>query len=163
MSLNLDDRPVSKYSMEASFGARFVNHLIDGFCVTILMIVVFFAIGLILNIVMIGAVSATQPSNSSEPSPLLMALFSILSLVSIGVPFAVFALYYIVFEHYFQRTLGKFATGTIVVDDRDGRPTFGQIVGRTFCRLIPFEPLIAFFSGSFLHDTVSGTKVIVKE
>lgn len=163
MSLNLDDRPGSQYTIEASFGARFVTHLIDSFCITILMFVVFFVIGLIMNIVMIGAVGATQPSNSSEPSPLLMALFSILSLVSIGVPFGVFLLYYIVFEHYLQRTLGKFATGTIVVDERDGRATFGQIVGRSFCRLIPFEPLIAFFNGSFLHDTISGTKVIVKE
>ena len=70
-------------------------------------------------------------------------------------------IYYISMEGLFGRTVGKFITGTKVVNENGARPSFGQIVGRSFSRLIPFE---AF---SFLgeqtrgwHDSLPGTYVV---
>lgn len=69
--------------------------------------------------------------------------------------------YYIGQEALWGKTLGKWITGTKVVNQDGGRPSWGQIVGRTLCRFIPFE---AF---SFLgkqpvgwHDKLSNTRVI---
>jgi uncharacterized RDD family membrane protein YckC len=69
--------------------------------------------------------------------------------------------YYITLESLWGRTLGKLVTGTIVVDARGLRPTFGQICVRSFARFIPFEPF------SFLgrvprgwHDKLPNTYVV---
>ena len=42
-------------------------------------------------------------------------------------------------RYFCGRTLGKFITGTKVVSADGETPTASQIVGRTFCRMIPFE------------------------
>ncbi len=69
--------------------------------------------------------------------------------------------YYLGFEWAFGRTVGKLITGTRVVSASGERVGFGGIVGRTLCRLIPFE---AF---SFLgaeargwHDSMTNTYVV---
>jgi uncharacterized RDD family membrane protein YckC len=69
--------------------------------------------------------------------------------------------YYMAFEGLFARTPGKWVCGTVVVDERGGRPSFGQILGRTACRMIPFEPL-SFFGekGVGWHDTLPRTLVV---
>lgn len=73
----------------------------------------------------------------------------------------VFMPYYIVLEAATGRTLGKLLTGTKVVDDAGEAPSFGQILGRTFSRLIPFEPL-SFFGVTVRgwHDRLSATHVV---
>jgi uncharacterized RDD family membrane protein YckC len=79
-------------------------------------------------------------------------------LLSIGVTL----LYYIVMEAMFGRTLGKLITRTVVVTD-DGRPlTVGKAIGRSFARLIPFEPFSTFgLPGNVpWHDRLSGTRVV---
>src|SRR5262245_10187559 len=48
--------------------------------------------------------------------------------------------YYIVFEGLWGRTPGKWVCGTVVVNEAGGPPSWGQVIGRTFCRFIPFEP-----------------------
>ena len=58
--------------------------------------------------------------------------------------------YYIALESLWGRTIGKLATGTVVVNAQGLKPTFGQICGRSFARFIPFE---AF---SFLGKTARG-------
>jgi uncharacterized RDD family membrane protein YckC len=75
--------------------------------------------------------------------------------------FFVAMVYYIAFEGATGCTLGKLVTRTRVVDESGGPASFGQIVGRTFSRFIPFE---AF---SFLgqdargwHDSITGTYVV---
>ena len=77
----------------------------------------------------------------------------------IGIPILI--VYYLAFEATTSRTLGKLVTGTSVVNEIGDTPSFGQIVGRTFARLIPFE---AF---SFLgkiprgwHDSLPKTYVV---
>jgi uncharacterized RDD family membrane protein YckC len=69
--------------------------------------------------------------------------------------------YYFFFELIFQRTPGKFLTGTTVVFENGDKPEPKTIIIRTLCRFIPFE---AF---SFLgkepvgwHDSISKTRVI---
>lgn len=70
--------------------------------------------------------------------------------------------YYVFFEAVFQRTLGKLITKTKVVDMEGKKPTFWRVVGRTFCRLIPFEPLSYLFGGFPIgwHDSISKTLVV---
>jgi uncharacterized RDD family membrane protein YckC len=72
-----------------------------------------------------------------------------------------FPAYYIFFEGLLARTPGKFITGTRVVAVGGGRPTFMQIVGRTFARVVPFEPF-SFLGGTPTgwHDRWSGTRVV---
>ena len=70
-------------------------------------------------------------------------------------------LYYLPQETLFGRTLGKLLTGTRVVDDQGGEPSFKQILGRTFARLIPFEAFTFLRSdGVGLHDRLSDTRVV---
>ena len=71
--------------------------------------------------------------------------------------------YYNVFEIFTARTVGKFITQTIVVDENGEKPHHETILVRTLCRLIPFEIL------SFLgmpargwHDSISKTYVVNK-
>tara|TARA_R110002096_G_scaffold42144_15_gene113786 strand:+ start:15759 stop:16457 length:699 start_codon:yes stop_codon:yes gene_type:complete len=75
--------------------------------------------------------------------------------------FIIFSIYYIVTEGIWNRSLGKLITGTKVVQEDGGRPTFAQIIGRTLCRFIPFEAL-SFLGeeGSGWHDSMSSTRVI---
>lgn len=69
--------------------------------------------------------------------------------------------YYVLFEGLFGFTIGKLITGTRVVDERGNRPRFGQIVGRTFSRLVPFEQFSFFGTPSVgWHDEWSGTRVV---
>ena len=69
-------------------------------------------------------------------------------------------LYYIGFEAVTGRTVGKLVTGTQVVNTNGALPTFGQVVGRSFVRLIPFEPFSFIFLDRGWHDHWSGTRVV---
>lgn len=76
--------------------------------------------------------------------------------------FAVF--YYLFFESVFSRTIGKFITGSIVVNENGLKPSFGIICIRTLCRLIPFDAL-SFLGKSerIWHDSLSKTYVVEKK
>jgi uncharacterized RDD family membrane protein YckC len=78
--------------------------------------------------------------------------------IVLGLP--IVTLYYIFFEGVWGRTPGKFVFGTIVVNEQGGKPTIGQITGRTFCRLIPFEPF-SFFGERGWHDSIPKTRVVL--
>ena len=68
--------------------------------------------------------------------------------------------YYTVLESSFGRTLGKLVTGTRVIAEDGGEARFGQVLGRSFARMIPFEPF-SFRAGPVgWHDSMSGTRVI---
>lgn len=68
--------------------------------------------------------------------------------LAIGVP--VLLLYYVVLETTTSRTLGKLITGTKVVQANGMPPSFGQVIERTLCRLIPLDMF------SFLRKPVRG-------
>ncbi len=70
-------------------------------------------------------------------------------------------IYYAVTEGVFQRSVGKFLTGTIVVDKNGLKPAIGAIIGRSLCRIISLEAL-SFLSATprGWHDSASGTYVV---
>jgi uncharacterized RDD family membrane protein YckC len=77
------------------------------------------------------------------------------------IPLLIVLLYYFILEGIFNTTAGKCATNTVIVNSSGEIPSAGQRLGRTLCRLIPFE---AF---SFLgknargwHDTITDTYVV---
>lgn len=134
----------------ASQGARLVNAIIDNIIIRVAAMASGFALG--------ASVAAYEISLYGEITPGTEALLNVLGFI-LGL--AVMLGYYILCEWAFQRTLAKFITGTIVVDAKGGKPSFGQVVGRSFARLIPFEAF-SFLSSNPVgwHDSLSGTRVI---
>lgn len=68
--------------------------------------------------------------------------------------------YYTLLEALCGRTLGKLVMGTKVVRKDYSRPGFWQILGRSLCRLIPFETLSILGGERMWHDRLSGTMVV---
>jgi uncharacterized RDD family membrane protein YckC len=68
--------------------------------------------------------------------------------------------YYCFFEGIWARTPGKLVFGTMVVSEQGDKPVFGQVVGRTLCRFIPFEGL-SFFGEAGWHDSIPKTQVVL--
>ncbi|TGD79071.1 RDD family protein [Hymenobacter wooponensis] len=119
--------------MEASKTRRLINWLIDD-------VVILLALAMVVRL--ISDAEATQWQ---------------LRLASLGALF----LYYVSGEFFFQRSLGKLLTRTIVVNKRDERPSLTAIVLRTVCRFIPLEPLSMLLNTKYAwHDRLSGTKVV---
>lgn len=75
-----------------------------------------------------------------------------------------FFLYYLGMEFFFQRTVGKFITGSKVIMADGSKPQFEDILRRTACRLIPFDAISFLFRQEGFHDSLSNTKVVnIKE
>lgn len=72
-------------------------------------------------------------------------------------------IYYMLFEGRFGRTPGKWVTGTQVVTDSERRPGWRVVMGRTICRLIPFDFVSIYFNARrrSWHDLLSSTHVVV--
>lgn len=70
-----------------------------------------------------------------------------------------FPIYYILFEHFFQRTPGKFLTKTIVIDIYGNKPEIGTNILRNIIRLVPFETF-SCLSDRGWHDRWSDTFVV---
>jgi len=68
--------------------------------------------------------------------------------------------YYTFFEGIWARTPGKFLFGTRVEDEDGGKPSIGQVMGRTLCRFIPFEAF-SFFGERGWHDSIPKTRVVL--
>lgn len=76
----------------------------------------------------------------------------------------VFLLYYIVIESLpNKQSFGKMITKTKVVRRDGSKPSFGQVIGRTFARVIPLEWITIFFKQKALHDILSNTIVVKKK
>jgi len=67
--------------------------------------------------------------------------------------------YYLYFEGIWNRTPGKWVFGTVVVSAKGGKPSLGQVAGRTLCRFIPFEAL-SFLGARGWHDSIPKTLVV---
>ncbi len=74
--------------------------------------------------------------------------------------------YHLFFESMWQRTPGKWISKTKVVRI-DGAPlTFTDVLLRTLCRIIPFEPFSFLFDGGYprgWHDSLTKTAVVPQE
>ncbi|MBR9915210.1 MAG: RDD family protein [Algicola sp.] len=70
-------------------------------------------------------------------------------------------LYYFLMERYTFRTLGKYATNTMVVTIEGDTPTNKHILYRSLSRLIPFDAL-SFLgtNGKGWHDSIAKTYVV---
>lgn len=121
---------------DASVGARFLNYVVDIICIQLL--------GVVAGVVLI----LTAPDIDIENPG-----------ISYGFGFAILLLYYIVLELVFGRTVGKVLTGTRVVARGGGAPGFAAVLGRTFARLVPFEPF-SCLDGNGWHDQWSDTRVV---
>lgn len=123
---------------------RFANNFIDYFCFTFLYIVILSFLFVILGL---------------EQSLLMSDLTVIIFLL------AIYLLYYIILETKSGRTIGKYTTGTIVIDRNGNIPTIKTALIRALCRLIPLEPVSFLLSDrNGLHDVLSNTRVVnVKE
>ena len=75
--------------------------------------------------------------------------------------YLIFVIYYSFFEITFGKTIGKMISGTKIIDVNGLNPTIGAIIGRSFCRIIPFEAF-SFLGSSGIgwHDSISGTLVV---
>ena len=74
--------------------------------------------------------------------------------------FGTFIAYYAIMEIKFQKTVGKFITKTKVLKVDGSRPDTADIIGRTFCRFIPFDRISFLFTKNGIHDYLSKTRVV---
>jgi len=130
----------------ASHGKRFANRLIDLIACWAFMFVFAFFIGIILAIISPSAIQ-----NFQDDSTLLEYTLAIVSII----------IYYTLSEFIAGRTLGKLITGTKVVNENGGKPSFDTALLRTICRFIPFEAF-SFLGDQAIgwHDTLSKTRVV---
>ncbi len=128
-------------SKKVSSLTRFIHFIIDTIAFFILTMIFAFVLGLFIN-----------PTDQS-----LMTLIGYLMLA------AGFFGYYVFMETKFQKTIGKFITKTKVVNKNGTRPEVGDIVRRTFCRLIPFDRVSFLFTPNGFHDRLSDTTIIKDE
>lgn len=135
----------------ASQGKRFLNFFVDSIVIQIPVQLGSFALGMTYALVkQSGGGEITQDD------------LTILQIIGFFWGLTALVGYYVLMELMFQRTIAKFLTGTIVVNNDGLRPTFQQILGRSLARCIPFEPF------SFLakqppvgwHDSLSKTLVV---
>lgn len=131
---------MEKYVLKDS-GAGMVNAIVDTPIALLL--------GLLLNVFCAEILKIDVGFDAPNPTAYFLFLVAYIS-------------YYVGFETCFGRTIGKFITVTIVVDAEGNIPSFGQILLRTLCRFIPFEPISSIFSFRAWHYRLSQTYLIDK-
>ena len=131
--------------LHASKSNRFLNFVID----TIAYYALSFISGIFLGLLAMIGIEA--PLNSIAEGSIGPYVFS----------FGVFLIYFIVFEVFLQRTLGKYITKTKVVMEDGSKPKASDIIIRSLCRLIPFE-VFSFLNDDARgwHDSMSNTYVV---
>jgi uncharacterized RDD family membrane protein YckC len=132
----------------ASHGQRFANYIID----FVAQLILFFFLLLISLVIssFLGFKRFYDFQNLNTIQEYLLGAFIII-------------IYYLPFELFSSRSLGKYITKTIVVDENGLKPSPRQIIKRSFCRVIPFEAFS--FLGSPCkgwHDSLSDTYVVKK-
>jgi len=124
-------------------GLRFANYLIDVIAIQVMS----FAVGIAVGIAVIASGGDIEDPGVNLALNLGGVLLSIT--------------YYIFLEGLTGRTIGKLITQTRVVNATGDSPSFGQVVGRSFARIIPFEAFSFLFGDSRgWHDTLSKTYVV---
>lgn len=134
--------------MLATQGQRFLNYIID----LIIQYFIIFALGIIFSVL----------SLLTGYAGIMEWIGSMGDLEGYLVFFFIMILYYTLFESLCSRTIGKFITKTIVVNDDGSKPDSQIILKRTLCRLIPFDGLSFLGSGRGWHDSITDTYVVDK-
>ena len=130
----------------ANKSQRFINFCID----FIVRMVIFLGIGIVIGIA--DQFFMTDYVSFFENMNRLQEIFIELLLVSV---------YYLLMEILTARTIGKYITGTMVVDQNGNKATSQHIALHTLCRFVPFDPL-SFLGedGKGWHDKWSQTLVV---
>ena len=127
-----------------SIGKRFIHFVIDYLFVSFLLLPLLGAL--------FGIVSALTGVDRSSMNKIL----SYRLLLGAGT----MILYYILFEYFLNKTIGKFLTRSIVVTETDTKPSFKNCLLRTLIRFVPFEAFSILSSDSKMwHD--KWTKTVV--
>jgi uncharacterized RDD family membrane protein YckC len=121
----------------ADRSTRFANHFVDT-------LGIFFIV--FLHVMVLDGLLGVIPKDGS---PLLGIYF-----------FVLYVLYHALFEHYWGKTPGKFLSKTHVATINGQQPTFFNILGRNFCRLIPLDNISFLISKRGWHDEFSKTFVV---
>lgn len=148
------ESPVKKARHQNEYASqtkRFLNFIIDQVILRICTGAVGFALGFAYGSSIVA--QGRQVTASDETFIYFVGLFVGLAMV---------VLYFVLLEGAFKITIGKLITGTKVVSEDGSDATMGQIIGRSFCRLIPFEPFSFLFGDNTTgwHDSLSKTRVI---
>ena len=133
------------HELYASSGQRFLNLIVDTVVYYLITFAVLFLIGVVAAILQLDGVMQWL-GNMGDADVYLIFI-------------PVYLLYFVVMETFTSRTVGKFLTKTIVVMEDGSKPSAGTIWKRTFCRLIPFEPLSCMASRGW-HDTIPDVYVV---
>lgn len=135
----------------ASKGSRFANSLLDGIFLQVAYYIVVFIFGLAYTLIVGETIEEDMIESDAAVNFSFMLVY-----------FIFYFGYFILMEYYLGQTLAKFITGTSVISIDGNKPTIGQIVGRTFSRLVPFDAL-SFLGENGWHDSWSDTRVINKK
>ena len=127
---------------------RFFNYAID-----VIMLSMLLFIGLIIFI------ANTSPKAGKD----FMNYFLTNNMLQLTITAGITLLYYNFFEIFTSRTIGKFCTNTIVVDENGDNANYEAIMIRSLIRIIPLYWVSFFlFSKRGLHDVASKTYVVNK-
>lgn len=70
--------------------------------------------------------------------------------------------YYFICEQTMQTTIGKLATNAVVINQYAEKPDNASLIGRSFARLVPFEPFSCLGDRGW-HDRWSNTYVVTTQ
>ncbi|MFV8268726.1 RDD family protein [Flavobacterium sp. GT2N3] len=133
----------------ASKSQRLLNFLID------VLIIYIIEISLGTTLILIAEITSFPSLSASIES------MGIIEQILIGI--IILIIYYSLTEIYFSRTFAKYFTKTMVVMYDGSKPDNKTIFMRTFCRLIPIDPLSYFGNNPRgWHDSISNTFVVNK-
>ena len=122
---------------------RFIHFIVDTIAFIIFTMIFTFVIGLFIN-----------PTDQNLKIILRYLMFA-----------TGFLVYYVFMETKYQKTIGKFITKTKVVNTNGTKPELGDIVRRTFCRLIPFDKIYRrtyrYTSFLFFRFVVHGRRSVI--
>jgi uncharacterized RDD family membrane protein YckC len=76
-------------------------------------------------------------------------------LVYVFVPF-----YFVLMEYYFQQTVGKILTKTLVINEYGNKPSLKQVILRTLIRAILYDAITFLVRDRGWHDTWTKTYVL---
>ncbi len=127
---------------------RFGHYLLDYICFAIFSFIVWAIIGVILALM--GYAYLIDDEGGFE---IIARIINWLVL---------FPTYYIIFESSMGSSLGKAIMGRVVVDEYGNKPSFSQIIKRSFSRAVPFEAFSCLGERGW-HDNWSDTYVLRKK
>ncbi|MBP1224330.1 RDD family protein [Flavobacterium sp. 1355] len=132
----------------ASSGQRFLNYILDFIFVTIIFVMICLFIGVLIGLFGLDGLREAMDGMGDSGWNLVLVV--------------IYLSYFFITEGIFGRSIGKFITGTVLVDENGEKPDFGSVVKRSFSRLIPFDNF-SFLGSRGWHDSISDTYVVNKK